>query len=354
MVKKNEKNMDNMNLSNELNGLNNIDPIPAINQMDPDKPIPKKRGRKPKPKIPTEPREPKKRGRKPKKFIDGLSEYKNINEVEAALKDAPESNIILHLPINYESIEKKNIFERNDSESDNKIDSEIFDQDSTTEDECKLCQKKDKQIESLKKSLMTRDKDKLKGKKAYYMNVKLVDIRKNKTIVVEKTDILCWWCCHSFDTIPCFLPEQYHNNIYYVIGCFCTFNCALAYNVYYIKDLKIWERKSLLFSMCRKIYNTNDAIYDELKEALPRETLKAFGGKKTIEQFRKDSLKLEVEYKILFPPIISHVPIIEEDHKGANLDDTNEKKYKLQRNKPLKSKNSLETTVVVDNKKNCK
>ena len=52
--------------------------------------------------------------------------------------------------------------------------------------------------------------------------------------------------------------------------------------------------------------------------APPREFLKIFGGKMTIEQFRKDSLCTNVEYNIIYPPMVSIVPILEEDVKNNN------------------------------------
>ena len=59
--------------------------------------IPKKRGRKPKPKDPNQPPKiPKKRGRKPKEKSYGLHKKKQI-QIES-------ENVILHLPINYKTV----------------------------------------------------------------------------------------------------------------------------------------------------------------------------------------------------------------------------------------------------------
>ena len=44
------------------------------------------------------------------------------------------------------------------------------------------------------------------------------------------TNYSCWWCCHKFQTPPCFIPLDYKNDIFYVYGNFCSFNCALSYN----------------------------------------------------------------------------------------------------------------------------
>ena len=47
-----------------------------------------------------------------------------------------------------------------------------------------------------------------------------------------KTDVLCWWCCHNFDTHPIGIPMKYdeHEDVFKVIGCFCSLNCAFAHS----------------------------------------------------------------------------------------------------------------------------
>ena len=55
----------------------------------------------------------------------------------------------------------------------------------------------------------------------------------------RKTDICCWWCCHKCD-VPLSLPEKLYDDTFHVFGCFCSFNCAAAYNVN-LNDYKIWE-----------------------------------------------------------------------------------------------------------------
>ena len=45
------------------------------------------------------------------------------------------------------------------------------------------------------------------------------------------TDIYCFWCKHSFNSIPIGCPLSYDNtnDIYITDGLFCSFNCTLAY-----------------------------------------------------------------------------------------------------------------------------
>jgi len=99
-----------------------------------------------------------------------------------------------------------------------------------------------------------------------------------KTSWPTKTDILCWWCCHSFDTIPIPCPIEYDEirNRYKVNGVFCSWSCAAAHSV------KEYSSLSLIYQMKNEVcgYNENIVV------APPRFCLKNFGGYMTIASFR--------------------------------------------------------------------
>ena len=98
-----------------------------------------------------------------------------------------------------------------------------------------------------------------------------------------ETDILCWWCCHSFNTIP--IPAvtnyDYKRNRYQVKGIFCSWNCAASYTT----DLG----KSIfpLYKLKKEWTQDNSTI----KKAPHKTVLKAFGGPMTIEEFRNPVCK---------------------------------------------------------------
>lgn len=121
------------------------------------------------------------------------------------------------------------------------------------------------------------------------------------------TDVVCWWCTHNFETLPCFLPDKFIDGTFYVIGCFCSFNCAVSYN-FNLNDYKTWERYSLINKMYNMIYKKNDIIH----MAPPRETLKKFGGILSIEEFRSNASTCIKEFRLVFPPMIPIIPFIEE------------------------------------------
>ena len=169
----------------------------------------------------------------------------------------------------------------------------------------------------------------------------IVDATTGKKIILEQTDIACWWCSYNFDTVPCLIPEKFHEKTYHVFGCFCSYNYAAAYNLY-MRDSLIGNRYSLLKKMYNTIYNNSDDIH--ISPA--RNTFKKFGGTLTHEEFLKNCLKNNKEYRYIMPPMTSIVPIIEEgrleNKNNIKLSDLNKKNLILKRTKPLpNAKNNL-------------
>lgn len=145
-------------------------------------------------------------------------------------------------------------------------------------------------------------------------NVVFIDNKNNKTIICEKTNIACWWCTYTFDTLPCFIPERYFDGKFYVFGCFCSFDCAKAYNLS-LNDYKVPDRNSLI----KKLYHAIKGVDDEIPIAPPREILEKFGGPLTIDEYRKISRGINKEYKLLLPPMVNLIACIEEKTKDKNV-----------------------------------
>lgn len=168
------------------------------------------------------------------------------------------------------------------------------------------------------------------------INLNLIDLSSGTPIIVNKTDIACWWCTYNFESTPYFLPDKYYNDAYHVFGCFCSVNCACSYNVN-MNDSKIWERYSLLKNMYSEILNNNINI----SLAAPKEILQKYGGSVSIEDYRKSldtNLKI---YRHIIPPLAPIISYIEEKNKCENGNKINE--IKIKRSKPLPNvKNILE------------
>lgn len=101
-----------------------------------------------------------------------------------------------------------------------------------------------------------------------------------------KSEIACWWCCHTFDSIPRFFPTKYDplRDRYKVSGNFCSWQCAKAFML----DNNKSNMSSVLTSMIKKIHGRSYII----KPAPPRQSLKIFGGKLSIEEFRNSKEEL--------------------------------------------------------------
>ncbi len=120
-----------------------------------------------------------------------------------------------------------------------------------------------------------------------------------------KTQSLCHYCCHSFSTIPVPLPQVYDKvkRIYYCRGIFCSWQCAKAYNNTNSALIGRGDRNMfisiLAFKMWVKYRMKNDkvtskdcSVFDRYSRyhiipSQPKETLKAFGGKTDIDDYRK-------------------------------------------------------------------
>ena len=148
--------------------------------------------------------------------------------------------------------------------------------------------------------------------KQYYVpNIKTIDVDKRKW--KESTDIYCGWCCHGFETVPISLPESYNQETkqFTTRGCFCSFDCAQAYNIA-LKDQYCFQRLSLLSRIKTIIFKDTEYEQMRITAAADKETLKVFGGTKTITEFRRNKISVPKRYINRLPPTIPFFTIIEE------------------------------------------
>ena len=296
----------------------------------------------------------KKRGRRIQKILNSTDEI-ITKESENNNSNNNNSAVILRLNIDPSKLcklknddnLKKNVIENSDSSEG------MFNNDIPNDTLCHKCSKNEKIIALLKSKLEKFEKKKKvdKTNKIYVNNISFISYTTDKKIVIKKTNKKCWWDSYSFNNLPCFLPELYHNNIYYVRGCFCSFNCALAYNLYYIKDSKINRRTTLIYRLYRELYGLNVDDPLDIKEAPPKEIIGDYGGdpKITIEVYRRTFTVLNKNYIVFVPPI-KPINIIIEEHNidSTNINSDDSDKYTLKRSKPLNSKCSVLSSMKVN------
>ena len=156
------------------------------------------------------------------------------------------------------------------------------------------------------------------------------------------TSIACYWCCHNFSTVPFGIPVKYYKGKFHVFGCFCSLECAAAYNFNYNKSTdEMWERYNLLNMLSRMI-----GYFNRVKPAPSRLSLNMFGGHLSIQEFRQFHETSKV-LNINFPPMMTLTQQIEElnecdvtsEYRYIPIDNERINKYKekltLRRTRPV-------------------
>jgi len=188
--------------------------------------------------------------------------------------------------------------------------------------------------------------------------LKVVDILndfKEKNKIHEwpsNTSTACYWCCHKFNNAPFGIPINSSEKSFDVFGCFCSLECAAAYNFKMHDNIdEMWERNNLINLLHRKL-----GLGRLVRPAPDRLSLKMFGGYMDIDEFRS-FFKSNKVINVNFPPMVSMTQQIEEvneheinsDFKYIPLDQDRIDKYKaktlFKRNKPLMNKSTLESSM---------
>jgi hypothetical protein len=265
----------------------------------------------------------KKRGRKPKNYINSVLKVADqVNNI-VDIVNSEDEKVIFHLPITINEI--------NSYDNDNNL--SIF-----IKSELDIIKKNDivnNSEESYVKSSETLDKS--------YLNTSINNI--NTHILNFNNNTKCWWCKNCFITPPVQLPEDFYNNTFFCIGHFCSYNCALSYNLD-LNDIITSKRTSLL----NLIYYKTFSEFKNIISAPHWITLEEYGGNLSITQFRENSKNNLKEYIVLQPPIVSRQMQIEESYKQTKIKDSafseSENKYTIKRNKPINNKQmNLEVTM---------
>lgn len=308
----------------------------------------------------------KKRGRKPKsKTVENKIDLIDVNsETEP---------IIIHLPISLEDIVNISNEKMNLNNSTTKLIKQIHidsvgQSDSEgkettnnlfikSESEFKTDKKADKLLKKLIESPLSPDKkDDIIGKKQNLLSIEPEKIfvlgrninKVNVHNIKFKLGTKCLWCKYAFDTPAIELPEDYFNNIFYCIGNFCSWNCAKAHNID-LNDTSTWKRESLLNLMFFQTYGS----FKDITPAVSWLMLEDYGGRLTIEDFRKLFILNNKDYIVLHPPLVTRQLQIEESYKKStgnyNINKTEtayDGEFLLKRSKPLETNNlNLEKTM---------
>jgi len=140
--------------------------------------------------------------------------------------------------------------------------------------ECAICLSSDEEDTTYTK------KDNTRQLRHYVTNGDITNVK------LKPSDTRCYYCHHSFDNPPFFLPFDYSStlNRYKLFGNFCSPSCTKSYCM----NNRVFENKIYLVGQFyKKLFgpefriNSAPSIYN----------LKEYGGKMSIEEFRKSSYK---------------------------------------------------------------
>jgi hypothetical protein len=293
------------NISNQisdikLNDINGLNDISDINENDiiglnvesiEDKPVTKKRGRKPK-------------GGKIIQQVVPLNINKEtrpnvILHLKCSLKDLHQ-NALIDPDINgfdfvgsnqlkYDSLNKEtNIFNNNNANNFalNEIQEQYKSEDEYEDDH------KDNDIREVWKKL-----------KVLEHNLHVNNICDKKSA--------CFWCTYDFDNPHVYIPKHHIKESYHVYGCFCSPECATAYLMEEnIDSSSKFERYYLINHIYSKIYNYKKNIKPAPN---PFYMLEKYYGNLTIQEYRS-LLRNERLFLIVDKPLTRIMPELHEDN----------------------------------------
>jgi hypothetical protein len=144
----------------------------------------------------------------------------------------------------------------------------------------------------------------------------------NNSKWLEKCDTACWWCCHTFDTLPIGMPDDYNveTKKFRVKGIFCSFSCMVAYKQQNSRVDKL-NKQYLVKHLYNKLTGTI-LIDSHITPAPPRCSLKMFGGELTIEEFRNSTIENKIYKMIEYPMFVSNDYIEEIDIQNVKAANT--------------------------------
>ena len=305
---------------------------------------PKKRGRKPKNKdVDEPPKIPKKRGRKKKTNVYSVKKPQVSN-----VFDGKNDTLILHLPISSKDVDsemsEKKLLKYNELSIPKPFESEnnfeiinsgaegIMEQDNNFAnfegriDNDKLNKKYDNNLLKINEE-KSNDKEQnmnnnfnLSFDENRLVNIRWEFINGNKSKVWPKKVSSC--CLWCCHTFDN-IPVAMPVKYYKEKFYVKDFYCSFNCAAAHNFDKGgdgVWERYSLLNLMNKKL---NGVKFSKIKKAPPRETLKMFNGYMSINEFRMNFFILNKDFKVLNPPLISMIPKIEE----TKISNRNKKLY---------------------------
>ncbi len=121
----------------------------------------------------------------------------------------------------------------------------------------------------------------------------------------------CFWDTCEFDNPPIYIPKFFMNDTYHVYGCFCSPECAVAHLMEENIDSSIkFERYQLINHIYSKVYNYNKNVKPAPN---PFYMLEKYCGNLTIQEYRA-LLRNERLFLVVDKPLTRIMPELHEDN----------------------------------------
>jgi hypothetical protein len=253
----------------------------------------------------------KKRGRKPKggKIIQQIVPLNPTRETKP--------NVILHLKCSSKDLKSTNLFGSNFegysfSHSNNLYFYTINNQNDSTNDIINISSRLSEYEADADSTDFDVDLSKNKNNDIRDIWKKLKTLEHNLHINnIDNKKSACFWDTCEFDNPPVYIPKHFMNDTYQVYGCFCSPECAVAHLMEENIDSSIkFERYQLMNHIYSKVYNYNKNIKPAPN---PYYMLEKYYGNLTIQEFRS-LLRNERLFLVVDKPLTRIMPELHEDN----------------------------------------
>jgi hypothetical protein len=247
----------------------------------------------------------KKRGRKPKggKIIQQIVPINNNKE--------PKPNVILHLKCSLKDLQS-NLIQGSEIQSfnfqpTNQLTYDIINGDPNIfnkQEQPKVIYDEIDYDEDDDRSIKENDtKEVWKKLKVLEHNLHINNISDKKSA--------CFWCTYEFDNPPVYIPKHFIKDSYHVYGCFCSPECGTAYLMEENIDSSAkFERYHLINHIYSKIYDYKKNIKPAPN---PYYMLEKYYGNLTIQEYRS-LLRNERLFLVVDKPLTRILPELHEDN----------------------------------------
>ena len=252
----------------------------------------------------------KKRGRKPKggKIIQQIVPLSNNKETKP--------NVILHLKCSLKDLNSNNLFGSNlegFSFSNPNLTFDPVNNENSNYNDCVNSTLKLQECDD-ENDLVDYDNDLNKNKESDIRDIwkKLKILEHNLHFnCTDNKKSACFWDTCEFDNPPIYIPKFFMNDTYHVYGCFCSPECAVAHLMEEnIDDSVRFERYQLINHLYSKVYNYNKNIKPAPN---PFYLLEKYYGNLTTQEYRS-LLRNERLFLVVDKPLTRIMPELHEDN----------------------------------------